>query len=116
MRVDRSQLAALVEEIGRFYITDRAMARAQQRFAELFADADPSDADLDAYLDAYLDAVRRYFGGFEREARAHLSDVEGRLAKVSQVQFNLTAERGVAARRVAATQGVLSKAAELRQP
>jgi len=112
MRVDRSQLAALVEEIGRFYITDRAMARAQQRFAELFADADPSDADLDAYLDA----VRRYFGGFEREARAHLSDVEGRLAKVSQVQFNLTAERGVAARRVAATQGVLSKAAELRQP
>jgi hypothetical protein len=112
MRVDRSQLAALVEEIGRFYITDRAMARAQQRFAGLLADADPSDADLDAYLDA----VRRYFGGFEREARAHLSDVEGRLAKVSQVQFNLTAERGVAARRVAATQGVLSKAAELRQP
>jgi len=111
MRVDRSQLAALVEEIGRFYITDRAMARAQ-RFAGLLADADPSDADLDAYLDA----VRRYFGGFEREARAHLSDVEGRLAKVSQVQFNLTAERGVAARRVAATQGVLSKAAELRQP
>ena len=112
MRVDRSQLAALVEEIGRFYITDRAMARAQQRFAGLLADADPSDADLDAYLDA----VRRYFGGFEREARAHLSDVEGRLAKVSQVQFNLTAERGVAARRVAATQGVLSNAAELRQP
>ena len=112
MRVDRSQLAALVEEIGRFYITDRAMARAQQRFAGLLADADPSAADLDAYLDA----VRRYFGGFEREARAHLSDVEGRLAKVSQVQFNLTAERGVAARRVAATQGVLSKAAELRQP
>jgi len=62
---------------------------------------------------AYLDAVRRYFAGFEREARAHLSDVERRLARASQVQFNLTAERGVAARRVEITQGVLSKLAEL---
>jgi len=62
---------------------------------------------------AYLNAVRRYFAVFEREARAHLLDVERRLARASQVQFNLTAERGVAARRVEITQGVLSKLAEL---
>jgi hypothetical protein len=58
--------------------------------------------------------VIRYFSGFAREAQAHLRDVERRLAKVSQLQFNLTAERGVAAKRVEITQGVLSKVAELR--
>jgi hypothetical protein len=67
-------------------------------------------------LAAYLAAARRYFVGFEREAREHLREVESRLAKVSQLQFNLTAERGVAARRVAATQGVLSRVAELDGP
>lgn len=62
---------------------------------------------------AYVGAVRRYFAGFEREARRRLGDVERRLAHVSQVQFNLTAERGVAARRVEAVQGVLAKLDEL---
>jgi hypothetical protein len=42
-----------------------------------------------------------------------VSDVDRRLAKVSQLQFNLTAERGVAARRVEVTQGVLARLLEL---
>jgi hypothetical protein len=109
MPFDASAAGALVDEIGRYHITDRAMGRAHERFATLLKDGAATDADLAAYLRA----VRHYFDGFEREARAHLSDVEKRLAKAAQVQFNLTAERGVAARRVAATQGVLAKAAEL---
>jgi hypothetical protein len=55
----------------------------------------------------------RYFRGFEREARAHLRDLDERLARVSQLQFNLTAERGVAARRAELTQGVLARVEEL---
>ena len=54
-----------------------------------------------------------YFSGFEREARAHLADIDKRLARVSQLQFNLTAERGVTARRVEVTQGVLARLAEV---
>jgi hypothetical protein len=41
-----------------------------------------------------------------------LADVDRRLAKVSQLQFNLTAERGVTARRVEVTQAVLTRARE----
>jgi len=63
----------------------------------------------------YLLAVRRYFTGFERDARARLKDVEMRLARASQLQFNLTAERGVAVRRVELTQGVLARALELAE-
>jgi hypothetical protein len=107
--VDRERVHALVEEIARFYVRDRSMARAQRAMVELLAQGDPSEPDVATYLAA----VRRYFAGFEREAREHLREVESRLARVSQLQFNLTAERGVAARRVAATQGVLSRVAEL---
>jgi hypothetical protein len=112
MAVDPERLRVLVAEVERFYIRDRAMARAQRTISALLAAGEPSEAETGAYLRA----VRHYFSGFEREARDHLREVESRLAKVSQVQFNLTAERGVAARRVAATQGVLSRVAELDAP
>lgn len=112
MAPEPGRVRALVDEIGRFYVRDRAMARAQRTITEVLATREPSEADVVAYLAA----ARRYFSGFEREARRHLHEVESRLAKVSQVQFNLTAERGVAARRVAATQGVLSRVAELDGP
>ena len=56
----------------------------------------------------YLRAVRRYFEGFEREARSHLRDVDKRLEHANQVVFNLTAERGVAVKRIEATQSVLN--------
>jgi hypothetical protein len=112
MAADPQRLRQLVVEVGTFVVRDRAMTRAQETMQALLAAGEPSPAAVAAYLAA----VRRYFGGFEREARRHLSDVEARLAKVSQLQFNLTAERGVAARRVAVTQGVLSQVAELDGP
>lgn len=112
MVLERERLRALVDEIGHFYVRDRAMARAQRAMADRMAKGEPTETEVDAYLAA----ARRYFAAFEREAREHLREVESRLAKVSQLQFNLTAERGVAARRVAATQGVLLRVAELDRP
>ncbi|MBV9647469.1 MAG: hypothetical protein JO043_08405 [Candidatus Eremiobacteraeota bacterium] len=112
MPIDDGRLSALFEEVGRFYITDRAMRHAQTRFAAALQRGTPTHEEIEAYLRT----ARRYFTGFAREARAHLADVEKRLARVSQLQFNLSAERGVAARRVAVTQGVLSNLAELEEP
>lgn len=66
--------------------------------------------------EAYLREVRRYFDGFEREARVHLADLDRRLAHASQLQFNLTAERGVAQKRVEATRAVLERARECVRP
>ena len=110
MPADTAALGALVDEIGRFYIRDKKLRRAQAAMrATLARSSVPSDAEVRAYLRA----LQAYFAGFEREARAHLADVDRRLAKVSQLQFNLTAERGVTARRVEVTQGVLSRVAEL---
>jgi hypothetical protein len=94
---------ALVSRVGAFYITERAMKSAQTRIESVLA---AGDADERAKRE-YLEAVRRYFTGFEREARAHLRDVDKRLEHVNQVHFNLTAERGVAVRRIEATQAVL---------
>lgn len=110
MPVDRERLGALADEVGRFYVRERKLRRAQARMVELLAAGGPVPERETA---AYLGAVLRYFRGFEREARARLSDLDRRLARVSQLQFNLTAERGVAARRVEATQGILASIAEL---
>jgi hypothetical protein len=96
---------ALVGQVAAFYITDKAMKQAQQRAASAL-EAGCVDAGLRA---AYVAAVRRYFAGFEREARAHLRTVDKRLEHANQVQFNLTAERGVAVRRIEATQAVLTE-------
>ena len=78
------------------------------------AQDDVADALANGVVDAaqrrnYLSAVRRYFTGFEREAREHLRDVDRRLEHVNQVHFNLAAERGVAVKRIEATQGILSE-------
>ncbi|MGH7707173.1 MAG: hypothetical protein ACREM6_04495 [Vulcanimicrobiaceae bacterium] len=110
MAADRARLEALVAEVERFYVRDRALKRIQQTMRGLI-DRGGEIADADAV--AYLTAVRRYFSGFEREAREHLRSVDRRLAHISQVQFNLTAERGVTARRIEATQGVLRQLGEL---
>jgi hypothetical protein len=112
MAADRARLEALVANVATFYVRDRALLRAQAKMTELLAAGVPAPPEVEAYLAA----VRRYFVGFDREAHEHLRDVERRLAKTSQLQFNLTAERGVAARRVAATQGVLSEVAECAEP
>ncbi|MBC5798542.1 MAG: hypothetical protein GIX03_15500 [Candidatus Eremiobacteraeota bacterium] len=107
---DRAALAGLHAEVGRFYLRDRAVVRAQT----MLANALENGGDLDAgTVRAYLREVTRYFAGFERESRGHLKNVEARLERIAQLQFNLTAERGVAARRVQATQGVLARLREL---
>lgn len=103
------QLRGLVAAVGAFYVTDRELARAQKDMERALASGAP-DA---AAVRAYTVAVERYFSGFAREARAQLAYVDRELERLYQRQFNLTAERGVAARRVEATQGVLSTLAEL---
>ncbi len=98
-------LRALVARVGEFYVTDKTLKTAQKKIeAALQADSVDETARED-----YVAAVRRYFAGFEKEARAHLRDVDKRLEQVNQVHFNLTAERGVAVRRIEATQSVLAE-------
>jgi len=109
MPVD-ARLAALAKRVGMFHITDRAMKRAQSDVVGAIARGDVDERTRRAYLAA----VRRYFEGFGREARAHLRDVDGRLVNLNQVQFNLTAERGVAVKRIEATNAVLDALAELQ--
>jgi len=71
--------------------------------------------DVDqATAEAYLAAVRRYFEPYEREAQGQLRHVDRELGRLYQVQFNLTAERGVVAKRAEAVRGVLDALAELR--
>jgi hypothetical protein len=103
------ELRRLVVRIGTFHITDRAMKTAQRRI-----EAALSDGNLDEGVrDAYLRAARRYFEGFDREARAHLRDVDRRLEHVNQVHFNLAAERGIAVKRIEGTTSVLQSIAAL---
>lgn len=98
-------LRSLVARVGEFYITEKAMKQAQRKMEAALKAGEPDEREREEYLAA----VRRYFTGFEREARSHLRDVDKRLEHVNQVHFNLTAERGVAVRRIEATQGVLQE-------
>jgi len=97
-------LRDLVTRVGTFHITDEAMKRAQRAIE---AALEKGEVDAGAQQ-TYHAAVRRYFESFDREARAHLRDVDRRLERSNQVVFNLTAERGVAVKRIEATQSVLS--------
>jgi hypothetical protein len=102
-------VAALVARVGGFHITERVMRKAQDAAERALA-----DGGLDArQRRAYLDAVRSYFTAFEREARVHLRDVDKRLEHAHQVAFNLTAERGVAVKRIEATHEVLAQLDEV---
>ena len=101
-------LAALVARVGAFHITDRAMKQAQTRMEEAL-----HAGTAERERASYLRAVRAYFGGFEREARTHLRDVDKRLEQINQVHFNLSAERGVAVKRIEATRSVLDDLARL---
>jgi hypothetical protein len=99
-----ASFAQLTAQIGAFHITDTAMRRAQQRVETAIARGDVNANEMRAYLTA----ARRYFSSFDREARAHLRDVDRRLTRANQVVFNLTAERGVAVKRIEATSAVLA--------
>jgi hypothetical protein len=103
-------LLELVRRVGVFHVTHRGLKRAQRAM-----DAAIAGGSVDESLyRLYLDEVRHYFETFDAEARAQLRDVDRRLEHVNQVHFNLTAERGVAVKRIEATQGVLAALAELR--
>lgn len=99
------RLTAFVAAVGSFHITDRAMRKAQDAAQTALANGSFDDG----LREAYLAAVRRYFAAFEREARGHLRDVDRRLEAANQVHFNLAAERGVAVKRIEATQAVLTE-------
>lgn len=103
MPVDAA-FAQLTAQIAAFHITDAAMRRAQQRIEAALARGDVDTNEMRAYLAA----ARRYFSSFDREARAHLRDVDRRLTRANQVVFNLTAERGVAVKRIEATSAIVS--------
>jgi hypothetical protein len=109
---DFDALAAFVRTVATFHITDRAMRRAQRTFESALAAGAPSGAAVRAYLAA----VKQYFTGFDRDARAQLASVDRELERLYLRQYNLTAERGVAAKRVEAVQGVLTQLAELASP
>lgn len=114
MRVpaDAAALRALHATIAGFYVRDRKLLRAQRDLAKLLEREKPIP---ERAARRYLDAVERYFSGFSGEAQTQLAKLERRLAEASQLHYNLTAERGVAVKRVAATQGVLTAIAELRR-
>jgi hypothetical protein len=111
MPVDAS-FARLTAQIGAFHITDAAMRRAQERAEAAIARGDVNETEMRAYLGA----ARRYFSSFDREARAHLRDVDRRLTRANQIVFNLTAERGVAVKRIEATGAVLAALADAETP
>ena len=103
--MSEEQFAAIVAHVGAFHITDRAMKTAQRDIEALLR----SGAVDERARRRYLATVRKYFAGFEGEARAALRDVDRRLEQLNQVIFNLTAERGVAVKRIEATKAVLSE-------
>ena len=107
--VSEAGLRELAARVAAFHVTDRAMLRAQRVFEAALEAGEPS---ADARR-AYLSAVRTYFAGFARDAQAQLAGVDRELGALYQRQYNLAAERAVAAKRVEAVQGVLVSVAEL---
>lgn len=105
------RLRTLAARIGAFHITDRAMKRAQSVMEHSLRSGDVAEETCVAYLAA----AQRYFEEFANEARANLRDVDQRLEQANQVTFNLTAERGVAVKRIEATQSVLQGIGALRE-
>ncbi|MGZ3498497.1 MAG: hypothetical protein ACXWNK_16770 [Vulcanimicrobiaceae bacterium] len=107
---DNEAFRAFVAHIGEFYVTDKKMKGAQARIESLLAAGEADERERETYLAA----VRTYFNAFEKEARAHLRTVDKRLEHINQVHFNLTAERGVAVRRIEATRNVLVELEKLQ--
>ena len=103
-----AELRDLAAAVGAFHLTDRTMRSAQEKMEQALASGDP-DAGA---AGAYLAAVRRYFSPYLAEAQGQLAHVDRELARLYQLQFNLTAERAVVAKRIDAVRGVLAALAE----
>lgn len=106
---DPGALAELVAAVRAFHLTDRALLRAQVAYERALAAGVPGAAETAAYLRA----VRSYFERFAKDARAQLTGVDRELERLYQRQYNLAAERGVAAKRVEAVAGVLARLGEI---
>jgi hypothetical protein len=91
-------LTSLLELVDGYHITDRRLLRAR---AQLERDRG------DAAERAFRKEARRYFDSLAHEAEAHLVDVDRRLDDVYQRQYNLTAERAVAERRLGGARALL---------
>ena len=93
---DGGELLAMLDG---FHITDRALLRCRDRVR----------ASHDGAAVAALEKeMRRYFGGMERESERHLRSIDAKLDDLYQRQYNLTAERGVAERRLSGARSVLA--------
>jgi hypothetical protein len=106
---DLELLVGLVRTVAEFHVTDRTLVRAQHALERELAAGSPAPATVATYLGA----ARAYFAGFERDARAHLNGVDRELEQFYARQYNLAAERGVAAKRIEVVQGVLARLAEI---
>ena len=106
---ERDRVAALVAAVAGFHLTDRRLLHAQRAIEHELAAGEPTPQTVAAYLQA----AAAYFRGFERDAQAQLASVDRSLEQLYVRQYNLAAERGVAAKRVEAVQGVLARLAEL---
>jgi len=91
-------LATLVRHVGAYRISDRSLRASLERVQSY---TERGEAPPEPELAAFMRAARRYFETLEREARAHLKDIDRRLDDLFQQQYNLQAERGVAQRRLA---------------
>ena len=90
-----SEVLALVDA---FHITDRRLLRAR---AALERDGGPQAEK------AFRKAAQQYFEALAREAEDHVAQVDRRLDDIYQRQFNLSAERAVAERRLLGAREVL---------
>ena len=85
---DAKKLTALLDD---FHITDRALLRARDRARQ---------ADDDLTAQQLRREIRRYFAAVERESLSLLSSIDRKLDDLYQRQYNVQAERTVAARRL----------------
>jgi hypothetical protein len=95
----------LARIVGAFYVRDAALMKAQRAVDAAFAAGEPTQAQAATYVAA----VERYFTAFAREADEHVRRADRELERLYQLQYNATAERGVAAKRVEATRDVLAR-------
>ena len=90
-----SELLALVDA---FHITDRRLLRARAALEKNGG----GQAE-----EAFRKTAQRYFEALAREAEEHVAQVDRRLDDIYQRQFNLSAEREVAERRLQGARDVL---------
>ncbi len=103
-------LDELVQHVGEFPIRDRQVVKIQREMRAAVTAALTSGQTIETDLvKRYQATLRRYFVEFQKEAVAHVREIDRRLEKLAQLQFNATAERGVAARRVDVTKSVLAR-------